>query len=113
MKSIFKLSTALCVLITLAKIQSTIGYEVVYAVNCGGDAQIGSNGIKYEADPGPCDNNDTQVTNHGIAGGLPYADGIIFQHQRCHYNPFTYDVPVLDDGKYVLILKFLSPNKHQ
>jgi hypothetical protein len=111
MRNCIKISTAFCVLITLTKFQSIIGYEVVYAVNCGGGAQIGSNGINYEADPGSCDNNDTQVVDHGIVGGLPYSDGIIFQHQRCHYNPFTYEVPVLDDGKYVLILKFFEPKQ--
>jgi hypothetical protein len=84
---------------------------VVYAVNCGGVAQIGSNDINYEADPGPCDNNDTQVVDHGVAGGLPYSDSIIFQYQRCHYNPFSYPIPVLDDGKYVLILKFFEPKQ--
>jgi hypothetical protein len=111
MKDFIKVSTALFVLIMLTKFQFTIGYEVVYAVNCGGEAQTGSNGIHFEADPGPSDNNDTQVANHGIAGGLPYYDSVIFQHQRCHYNPFSYPIPVLGDGKYVLILKFFEPKQ--
>jgi hypothetical protein len=111
MKDFIKVSTALFVLIMITNFQFTIGYEVVYAVNCGGDAQTGSNGIHFEADPGPCDNNDTQVVDHGIAGGLPYYDSVIFQHQRSHYNPFSYPIPVLGDGKYVLILKFFEPKQ--
>lgn len=39
-------------------------------------------------------------------GRVPEADAILYQTERYHTSNFGYDIPVSDDGDYVLVLKF-------
>ena len=79
--------------------------EVLFAVNCGGEAHVDSFGVKYQKD--------------SLAVGIPSdygkslliqrvdpRDQILYQTERYHTSTFGYDLPVKDDGNYVLVLKF-------
>ena len=80
-------------------------YEVVYAVNCGGPKHVDRNGIKYKKD----DSGAGVASDYGkglnIARVSP-EDQILYQTERYHYTDFAYEVPVVADGKYFVVLKF-------
>ncbi|CAK9303281.1 unnamed protein product [Gordionus sp. m RMFG-2023] len=77
--------------------------NVVYAINCGGEAHVDLDGIQYMKDPSkvgidyiskkPID----RVNKH---------DAILYQSERYHHSSFGYDIPIKEDGDYVLVLKF-------
>ncbi|VDM33298.1 unnamed protein product [Hydatigera taeniaeformis] len=77
----------------------------VFAVNCGGDEHIDSNGVLYFAD----------FNDRGIASGhglnlvmhrAPESDAVLYQTERYDTSSFFYEFPIPADGKYVLHLKF-------
>ncbi|KAL5108658.1 Malectin-A [Taenia crassiceps] len=77
----------------------------VFAVNCGGDAHVDSNGVWYAAD----------FNNRGIASGhglnlvmhrVHESDAVLYQTERYDVSSFYYEFPFPDDGHYVLHLKF-------
>lgn len=39
-------------------------------------------------------------------GRVPEPDAILYQTERYHHSNFGYDIPVSEDGDYVLVLKF-------
>lgn len=93
------------------------GYgEIVYAINCGGEAHIDSYGINYEKDP--LQGRIGTESDYGkrlIIGRVSSEDQILYQTERYHTNTFGYDIPV-SDGDFVLVLKFCevyfnSPNQ--
>jgi hypothetical protein len=79
-------------------------YEVIYAVNLGGDAFVDSEGISYEPDE-----NKVGYKNNWSKLNLtsaPEGDRILYQTYRSSSTlPFGYDMPVPEDGHYVLIIK--------
>lgn len=81
------------------------GLNVIYAVNCGGDRHTDSSGVVYSKDT----LNVGIGSEHGkslIIARVPDADKILYQTERYHYDDFSYDVPIREDGEYVLVLKF-------
>lgn len=90
--------------------------EVIYAVNAGGDAHTDSYGIRYQRDPllgkvGTASDYGKQL----IIGRVNNIDQLLYQTERYHHSTFGYDIPVAEDGEYVIILKFCevyfnSPN---
>ncbi|XP_058800045.1 malectin-A [Phymastichus coffea] len=90
--------------------------EVIYAVNAGGDAHTDSYGIHYQRDPlmgkvGTASDYGKQL----IIGRVNTIDQILYQTERYHHSTFGYDIPIAEDGEYVMILKFCevyfnSPN---
>lgn len=90
--------------------------EVIYAINAGGEAHTDSYGIRYARDPllgkvGTASDYGKQL----IIGRVNNIDQILYQTERYHYNTFGYDIPINQDGDYVMILKFCevyfnSPN---
>ncbi|XP_074115988.1 malectin-B isoform X1 [Cotesia typhae] len=92
------------------------GLEVIYAINAGGETFIDSFGIKYMRDPlmgkvGTASDYGKQL----IIGRISPADQTLYQTERYHHSTFGYDIPINEDGKYVMILKFCevyfnSPN---
>lgn len=81
--------------------------QVIYAVNCGGETHVDSNGIRYERDP--LQNKIGIASDYGkrlLIGRVPPNDHILYQTERYHTNTFGYDIPVNSDGDYVLVLKF-------
>ena len=79
--------------------------NVLYAVNCGGQALKTKDGISYVADTG---------YSSGISSdyGFNYASikntktPEVYQTERYDTKSFTYKVPVPGDGRYTLVLKF-------
>ena len=92
--------------VLLVAIQQVAGTgEVMFAVNCGGDAHTDVNGIHYERDAA------TVGTASEFGRGSPIrriaeADQILYQTERYHTNTFAYYVPIEENGDYILILKF-------
>ena len=81
--------------------------EVIYAINAGGDSHTDSNGIKYARDPlmgkvGTSSDYGKQL----LISRVNNADQILYQTERYHHSTFGYDIPMQDDGDYVMILKF-------
>lgn len=81
--------------------------DVIYAINAGGDAYSDTNGIRYERDPlfgkvGTASDYGKQL----LIGRVNQNDQILYQTERYHHSTFGYDIPVKEDGDYVLILKF-------
>ena len=85
--------------------QSILSYEVIYAVNCGGQRHTDRNGIKYKRD----DNDAGVASDYGkglmIARVAP-EDQILYQTERYHYRDFSYDVPISTEGNFFVVLKF-------
>lgn len=80
---------------------------VVYAVNCGGEEHLDSNGIHYDRDP--LFGKIGIASDYGkrlLIGRVPPSDQILYQTERYHTNTFGYDIPLNADGDYVLVLKF-------
>lgn len=81
--------------------------DVIYAVNAGGDAHVDSFGIRYERDPlqgkvGTSSDYGKQL----IIGRAQSQDQLLYQTERYHHSTFGYDIPISEDGEYVMILKF-------
>lgn len=80
--------------------------EVIWAVNCGGEAHTDAQGIAYQKDQlrvGVA--SDYGRSLQMIQRALPH-DQIIYQTERYHTTTFAYEVPIGRDGDYVLVLKF-------
>lgn len=88
-------------------VKYSVAYEVVYAINAGGDAFIDSNNIQYAAD---LDKERTGIiSDYGLQ--LPIRrisakDVYLYQTERYHTDSFYYNIPYDGDGDYTLVLKF-------
>lgn len=80
--------------------------QVIFGVNAGGPRHVDIFGVRYEADP---------LTSEGIASdhGLRFdirraapQDQILYQTERYGLKNFGYDIPVKEDGDYLIVLKF-------
>lgn len=79
--------------------------EVIYAVNSGGPAHTDLNGVHYQADKlsvGTASDFGKSLT----IGRVAPPDQILYQTERYHLSNFGYQIPVKENGEYVLILKF-------
>lgn len=79
--------------------------EVVFAVNCGGPAHTDLNGVHFQADKlgiGTPSDFGKQLTINRV----PPLDQILYQTERYHLSNFGYDIPISQEGDYVLVLKF-------
>ncbi|XP_072762370.1 malectin-A [Anoplolepis gracilipes] len=109
-------STILLLLLGVSWIPGSHCLEVIYAINAGGESHTDSYGIRYAKDPlmskvGTASDYGKQL----IIGRVNNVDQILYQTERYHHNTFGYDVPISQDGDYVMILKFCevyfnSPN---
>ncbi|XP_014220122.1 malectin-A-like [Trichogramma pretiosum] len=95
------------IILALTYVQQVHSVEAIYAINAGGDAHIDIHGIRYARDPlmgkvGTASDYGKQL----IIGRVDPADQILYQTERYHHSTFGYDIPVSEDGDYVLILKF-------
>lgn len=103
-------------LLLILHIPKVLCLEVIYAINSGGEAHTDSYGIRYERDPlmgkvGTASDYGKQL----IIGRINTMDQIIYQTERYHHSTFGYDIPISEDGDFVMILKFCevyfnSPN---
>ncbi|XP_026465848.1 malectin-A-like, partial [Ctenocephalides felis] len=82
--------------------------EIIYAVNAGGETHVDKNGIRYEKDP--LMNKIGTASDYGkqllMIGRVLQNDEILYQTERYHHDTFGYDIPIIQDGEYVLVLKF-------
>ncbi|XP_071479635.1 malectin-A-like [Diadema antillarum] len=79
--------------------------EVIFAVNSGGPGHVDMYGTRYEEDPLTIGIASDYGKNMPIAR-VPPSDAILYQTERYHLSTFGYDVPIEEDGDYVLVLKF-------
>lgn len=80
-------------------------YEVIYAVNCGGGKHTDRFGIRYNSD----DNRVGIPSDYGknlIISRVHPDDMILYQTERYHTTSFKYDVPIVDEGEFLLITKY-------
>ncbi|ODM95398.1 Malectin [Orchesella cincta] len=81
------------------------GLKIVSAVNAGGDSHTDIYGVTYQKDPA----TQGVASDHGMRMSIDRAhpnDEILYQTERYSPSTFGYDIPVKEDGKYVLVLKF-------
>ena len=83
----------------------THAYEVVFAVNCGGSRHTDRYGIKYLADDNPVGIPSTFGQSLIISRVHP-DDMILYQTERYHTSSFSYNIPIEEDGEYVLVTKY-------
>lgn len=82
-------------------------YDVVYAINAGGDSMTDSNGIFFESDLH--DGKTGTASDFGKQmqiGRVVEEDQLLYQTERYHTESFYYDIPIPGDGVYALVLKF-------
>lgn len=89
--------------------------DVIWAVNCGGEAHTDIHGIRYQADPLEVGFASEYGKNLIIQRVVPQ-DQVLYQTERYHLSTFSYDIPIWKDGDYVLVMKFsevwfTSPNQ--
>jgi len=82
--------------------------NVIFGVNCGGDAHIDTDGIFYDKDPleGKTGIGSDFGRQYLTIGRVADSDAILYQTERYHHANFGYDIPIAEDGDYVLVLKF-------
>ncbi|XP_052800348.1 malectin-A-like [Mya arenaria] len=79
--------------------------EVIWAVNCGGDAHTDIHGIRYQEDKHSVGVSSDYGKSLMIQRVVPQ-DQILYQTERYNMNSFGYEIPLSKDGDYVLVLKF-------
>ena len=80
--------------------------EVIYAINCGGEAHTDLNGIRYDADERDVAGTASDFGRSGTIRRVSEADQILYQTERYHTSTFSYDIGIEKPGDYVLVLKF-------
>jgi hypothetical protein len=107
------ITKSFCVILLLKMLSTTSGtqlYQLIYAVNCGGDTHVDVNGIRYAKD----DNNiGYQVLLSSIVYNVAKEDVQLYGNIHYSYEPFHFEIPVLGDGKYWLILKFAQDSSNR
>lgn len=79
--------------------------DVIFAVNAGGDAHVDSYGVLYQRDFNRVGTESDYGKKLSIQRVKPH-DQILYQTERYSQSTFGYDVPVMHDGDYVMVLKF-------
>ncbi|RZF40551.1 hypothetical protein LSTR_LSTR000430 [Laodelphax striatellus] len=102
------LNTVIVFFVTLIKVCDVVSFgEVIYAINAGGDAFTDSMGIKYDRDP--LFGKVGTASDYGkrlLIARVPANDQVLYQTERYHHSTFGYDIPIKEDGDYVMVLKF-------
>lgn len=79
--------------------------EVIYAVNSGGSSHTDLNGVHYQADRLSVGISSDYGKSVQI-GRVASADQILYQTERYHVADFGYNIPIKQEGEFVLVLKF-------
>ncbi|XP_065175680.1 malectin-like [Sycon ciliatum] len=96
---------AVAFLLLIAFVEYGASREVVYGVNCGGEAHTDSHGIKYSRDK-MTEGTPSDFGKRMAIARANAADQILYQTERYHFKTFSYTVPLNREGNYVLVLKF-------
>ncbi|AWP06510.1 putative malectin-like [Scophthalmus maximus] len=81
--------------------------RVIWAVNAGGEAHVDVHGIHFKKDP--LEGKLGKASDHGVR--LPILrsspeDQILYQTERYNEDTFGYDVPIREEGDYILVMKY-------
>uniref|UniRef100_A0A3P9JWI5 Malectin n=1 Tax=Oryzias latipes TaxID=8090 RepID=A0A3P9JWI5_ORYLA len=81
--------------------------RVIWAVNAGGEAHVDVHGIHFKKDP--LEGKVGKASDYGVR--LPILrsspeDQILYQTERYNEDTFGYDIPIREEGNYILVLKF-------
>jgi len=81
--------------------------KVVYAINAGGDSHTDIHGVQFKRDPlsnvaGIASDFGKQLSIQRVH---PH-DQVLYQTERYHTQSFGYNIPIKEEGDYVLVLKF-------
>ncbi|XP_038647710.1 malectin isoform X1 [Scyliorhinus canicula] len=83
------------------------GDKVIWAINAGGEAHIDIHGIHFKRDP--LEGKIGRASDYGmrlpIFRSVP-EDQVLYQTERYNEETFGYDIPIKEEGDYVLVLKF-------
>lgn len=84
-------------------------YEVVFAINAGGEAHVDQHNTEFERDPlmdriGIASDFGKNLLTIGRIDYMP--DEYLYQTERYHTSTFGYDMPLNGDGDYLLQLMF-------
>jgi len=93
------------VLLLVFALEVTAVGEVIWAVNCGGDAHVDVFGVQYQRDWLGVGHASAHGRSIGIRR-IPQQDQILYQTERYHTSSFAYDLSIKNDGDYVLVMKF-------
>ncbi|XP_072288970.1 malectin [Eucyclogobius newberryi] len=85
----------------------SLAERVIWAVNSGGEAHLDIHGIHFKKDP--LEGKVGKASDYGLR--LPILrsspeDQVLYQTERYNEDTFGYDVPIRDEGDYILVLKF-------
>ncbi|XP_070572974.1 malectin-like [Ptychodera flava] len=81
--------------------------EVIWAINAGGEDHHDSYGVHYQSDP--LHNIQGVASDFGKMlhiNRVAPQDQVLYQTERYDLDTFGYEVPIEDDGDYVLVMKF-------
>uniref|UniRef100_A0A8C4QLK9 Malectin n=1 Tax=Eptatretus burgeri TaxID=7764 RepID=A0A8C4QLK9_EPTBU len=85
----------------------SLAERTVWAINAGGDVHTDQYGIQYSSDP--LDGITGTASDYGLQmsiGRVPDQDQILYQTERWADTTFMYELEILGDGHYVIVLKF-------
>ncbi|XP_067933534.1 malectin-like [Watersipora subatra] len=91
----------LCVILT----STNAALNIVWSINAGGEKHTDIHGIRYNRDPLTIGEASDYGTTMQIGRVAP-PDQILYQTERYHFSDFNYNIPLREDGDYVLVLKF-------
>lgn len=86
--------------------EKSLADKVIYAINAGGESHVDTYGIKYQRDPLRSVGTASDYGKQLLIGRVAEDDQILYQTERYHTSTFGYDIPVSEDGWYLLVLKF-------
>ncbi|XP_048840732.1 malectin [Brienomyrus brachyistius] len=85
----------------------SLAERVIWAVNAGGEAHTDVHGVHFRKDP--LEGKLGKASDYGMR--LPILrstpeDQVLYQTERYSEDTFGYEVPIRDEGDYILVLKF-------
>ena len=80
-------------------------FDVIYAVNCGGQKHTDRYGVRYATDSHKVGISSDFGKSLSISRVHP-EDMILYQTERYHTTSFSYDIPIEVEGEFILITKF-------
>ncbi|XP_016092411.1 malectin isoform X2 [Sinocyclocheilus grahami] len=85
----------------------SLAERVIWAVNAGGDAHTDAHGIYYRKDP--LEGKLGKASDYGIR--LPILrsspeDQVLYQTERYNEDTFGYEIPIREEGDYILVMKY-------
>ncbi|XP_020486752.1 malectin [Labrus bergylta] len=81
--------------------------RVIWAVNAGGEAHVDVHGIHFKKDP--LEGKVGKSSDYGLR--LPILrsspdDQVLYQTERYNEDTFGYDIPIREEGDYILVMKY-------